>query len=585
MTNIIKKKIGIRRFHALIYSFLPSKWTIVLAITLVILQAGLSLIIPFLTMGFIDDMNQSGLNLQTIIIMASILIGQLIMSSFALYTMNYIGQKTVLYLREQTWDKILHLPISFFDQNHSGNLMSRMTNDTLILKDFITEQLIPFLSGVISIFGSIILLLIIDWKMTVLMMIIIPLVMMIMVPLGKSMYKISSSLQDETASFQGELGRVLSDIRLVKSSLAENQEKETGLRGMQQLFRYGMKESKILAIVQPLSMSLILIVLVTVFGYGSLRVATGTLSAGAMVAIIFYLFQISVPISQLTTFFTQFQKALGASERIDDIHSTKSEINSLEPIHIKEKENTLAFHGVSFGYLEEKNILNSVNFKANIGQMTAIVGPSGAGKTTLFSLLERFYTPNKGMITYKGRSIHTIPLVEWRSKLAYVSQEAPIMSGTIHSNLTYGLEKYSEERIIEAVTNANLKDFIESLPNNYNTAVGERGIKLSGGQRQRLAIARAMIRDPEILILDEATAHLDSTSESLVQEALERLMKKRTTLVIAHRLSTVKDADQLIIIENGTVTGAGIHNKLLDNHPLYRELNKQQLSTSTFPIH
>lgn len=322
-----KRSLNVKKFKELLNSCLPSKWLIFLSFSLVILQTIVSLVIPLLTMNFIDEMNFSGFDFITILILGCIFVGQLVISAIALYTMNYVGQRVVLTLRKKTWSKILQLPIPFFDENTSGNLMSRMTNDTLIIKDFITSQLIPFISGIVSIIGSIIFLLLIDWKMTGLMLLVVPLVIVIMIPFGRKMYKISRDLQDETASFQGDLGRVLTDIRLVKASLAENQEKETGFKRMENLFHYGVKEGKMLAIIQPLSMVLMLAILVIVFGYGSVRVSTGSLSAGSLVAIVFYLFQISIPISQLTSFFSHFQKALGASERVYSILLTNSEMS------------------------------------------------------------------------------------------------------------------------------------------------------------------------------------------------------------------------------------------------------------------
>ncbi|MBZ4226344.1 ABC transporter ATP-binding protein/permease [Bacillus wiedmannii] len=574
----MKSTLGIKKFWSMIKFFMPAKWLLVLAMVLVIIETCLSLAVPLVTKKFIDGMTLDQISTKIIAVLICVFVTQLIMSGLALYTMNFVGQSVVLALREKTWQQILHLPISFFDRHPSGETMSRMTNDTLIIKDFITGQLIPFISGIISIIGSVILLISIDWKITLMMIVVIPLAGLVIAPLGKSMYKVSRSLQDETASFQSDLGRVLTDIRLVKSSLAEKYEEQIGLKRMTQLFRFGIKEAKIMAIIQPLTMSVMLLLLVVIFGYGSTRVAAGTLSAGALVAIIFYLFQISVPFSQLASLFTQFQKALGASERLNQILLTESEPEMCTSDDLGCTDDTLAFQNISFAYSKEKSILKSVSFQAKIGQMTAFVGPSGAGKTTLFSLLERFYNPNEGDITYKGKSIHNMQLVDWRKKIAYVSQDSPMMSGTIRSNLTYGLENVPIEQIRKAVTHANLDEFIESLPDKYETEVGERGIRLSGGQRQRLAIARAMIRDPEILLLDEATAHLDSTSERLVQEALEKLMRGRTTFVIAHRLATVRQADQLIMLEGGVVTGAGTHKKLLETHPLYKELVEQQLT-------
>ncbi|WP_078393508.1 ABC transporter ATP-binding protein [Shouchella patagoniensis] len=572
------QSLSMKHFWLMMKPFLPKTSLLFLAVVLVIVETCLALIVPLLTMNFIDEMTITGLDGRTIGLLAGVFIAQLIMSAFAIYTMVYIGQRVVLSLRETAWKRIVHLPISFFDRHSSGEMMSRMTNDTLVIKDFMTIQLIPFISGTISIIGSVVILFVLDWKITLMMLAVVPASLLIMMPLGRRMYKVSRSLQDETASFQGDLGRVLADIRLVKASLAEEQEKNTGLVRMTKLFRFGIKEGKIMAIIQPLMMSLMLIMLVVIFGYGGIRVAAGTLTAGALVAIIFYLFQISMPFTQMANFFTQLQKALGASERMNTILQADLEPNVHDSLSLGEQKEALLFSGVSFQYNEDKSILNHVSFEAPIGKMTAFVGPSGAGKTTLFSLIERFYQPSEGDIQYKGKSILGIPLPEWRNKIAYVSQDSPMMYGSIRDNLTYGLDHVEEARLEQAISDANLDSFVATLPNRLETEVGERGIRLSGGQRQRLAIARAMVRDPEILLLDEATAHLDSSSEKLVQEALERLMVGRTTLVIAHRLATVRHADQLIVLEEGTVTGSGTHHELLEGHPLYKELVQQQLS-------
>ncbi|GAF21581.1 lipid A export ATP-binding/permease protein MsbA [Bacillus sp. JCM 19047] len=571
------QSINIKAFIAMIRPFLPRKLLLVLAVVLVVFETALALIVPLLTMNFIDEMTVIGFEWSTIALLGAVFLAQLVMSGIAIYTMVYIGQKVVYSLRETAWKRILHLPVSFFDRHSSGEMMSRMTNDTLVIKDFMTMQLIPFISGLISIIGSIIILFVLDWKITLMMLAVVPASLLVMMPLGRKMYRVSRSLQDETASFQGDLGRVLADIRLVKASLAEDQEKQVGINRMANLFGFGLREGKIMAVIQPIMMSLMLIMLVVIFGYGGMRVAADTLTAGALVAIIFYLFQISVPFTQMANFFTQLQKALGASERMETILSAEVEQDSLETTNTVEQLDALAFQDVSFQYADDKKILQHVTFTARVGEMTAFVGPSGAGKTTLFSLIERFYLPTDGTIQYRGVSTASIPLNEWREKIAYVSQDSPIMSGTIRSNLTYGLEHVPNDFVEEAVHAANLKQFLEGLPDGLETEVGERGVRLSGGQKQRLAIARAMIRNPEILLLDEATAHLDSASEKLVQEALERLMTGRTTLVIAHRLATVRNADQLIVLEGGKVTGSGTHQELLEKHSLYQELVKQQL--------
>ncbi|GAK00930.1 LOW QUALITY PROTEIN: lipid A export ATP-binding/permease protein MsbA [Geomicrobium sp. JCM 19055] len=551
-------------------------WIVIVAIALVIGESLLSLIVPLITMNIVNAMVVEGFQLQIIATLVVVFVAQIILSGVSLYMMIYVGETIVARLRTTLWNKILYLPIQFFDQHSSGETMSRVTNDTNVIKDFFTMQLIPFFSSFISIIGSVILLFVIDWKMALLLVLFLPLAMLVILPLGSRMYTVSKSLQDETAAFQGDLGRVLGEIRLVKLSIAEPVEEKQGKSRIQSLFGYGMREGKIMAIVMPLMTTVTLVALVIVFGYGGIQVAQGTLTAGALVAVVFYIFQIIFPVTQLAQFYTQFQKAMGATDRIQSIfefNSEKEKLNSSE----KTDSTDLTFNNVSFQYNTEKTILSNVSFTARSGQMTAFVGPSGAGKTTLFSLIERFYLPNEGNIYYDGTDIQSDKLHDWRSKIAYVSQDSPLMAGSIYKNLTYGLDDVDEQTVKDAVLKANLSSFIEDLPQGYSTEVGERGIRVSGGQRQRLAIARAIIRDPELLLLDEATAHLDSHSEALVQEALQSLMKNRTTLVIAHRLSTVKDAHQLIVLERGIVTGAGNHQALYENHPLYRELVDHQM--------
>ncbi|MEY8749607.1 ABC transporter ATP-binding protein [Alkalicoccobacillus gibsonii] len=566
-----------KEFWRLLMNYRPSYWLMGGAIILGLGETILSLLVPLLTMQLVDILSVTTISMGLVAGLVGVFLAQAVMSGFSIYMMTRVGQHMIAKLREDLWKHVVKLPIPFFDKRNSGETMSRITNDTNVVKEFVVMQIIPFFSGLISIIGSVILLLIIDWKITLMMLVIIPIAFAILMPLGRKMYRVSKATQDETAEFQGDLGRVLSDIRLVKSSLAEPKEEEKGISRITKLFTYGLREAKINAIVSPLMMTVNLVMLVFLIGYGGFRVSEGTLSAGSLVAIILYMFQIIVPFSQMATFFTQSQKAMGATERIRDImneavETDHTEENS-EPLQSREG---LIFENVSFGYTEDKQILDHLSFTVEKGKVTAFVGPSGAGKTTVFSLIERFYQPQHGVITYEGSKLEDFQLREWRIKIAYVSQESPMMAGTIRDNLSYGLDGVTDEEIDVAIKQANLGEFIEGLPDGYDTQVGERGIMVSGGQRQRLAIARAIIRDPELLLLDEATAHLDSTSESLVQEALQGLMKGRTTLVIAHRLSTVRHADRLIVLEKGRATGIGTHDELIQTHEVYREMVEQQ---------
>ncbi|MGG0719012.1 ABC transporter ATP-binding protein [Robertmurraya massiliosenegalensis] len=567
----------VKSFWALLKSTHPPKGIFVLAITLALLETAAGLVLPLFTRSLVDQLAQSALEISLIVLLGLAFVVQTISSGFSYYFMTYIGESIVASIRKRLWDHIIHLPISYFDEHQSGETMSRVSQDTNTVKTLITQHLITFVTGIISIIGAVAILLIIDWRMTLIMITSVPIAIVVIMPLGQKMYKISKSTQDEMAHFTANLGRVLADIRLVKAYHAEDAEKEKGAKGIRHLFQYGLKEARILAVISPFMTFIIMLVLIVLIGYGGVRVASGALSAGSLVAIIIYMFQIVVPFSQMATFFTAFQKAMGATERIQGILSIPQE-PSANGVSVKNATKPLIFHDVSFSYKEHDPIIKNVSFVAPSGKTTAFVGPSGSGKTTLFALLERFYQATAGEIQLGDDSIEVFDLSSWRGQIGYVSQESPIMSGTIRDNITYGLDrKVSDQEVLDAAKQANAAEFIERLPQKFETEVGERGIKLSGGQRQRIAIARALIKDPKILLLDEATSNLDSASEELVQKALNLLMEGRTTLVIAHRLSTVVDADQIIILEHGEVTGIGTHRELLQKHSLYKRLAEQQL--------
>jgi len=553
----------------------PSKPLIAAALFLGLLETGAGLVVPLLTKNLIDQMSDGGIDWTIIVFLLSAFLFQTVAGGFSFYAMTYVGENIVARLRENLWSRVLDLPVSYFDKHESGETMSRIIQDTNMVKMLVTNHFVAFLSGIVSIVGSVIILLIIDWQITLIMFLSVPLALLAILPLGKIIYKIAMQSQDEMAAFSGHLGRVLHEIRLVKAYNAQPAEEMEGKEEIRRLLRFGLKEAKILAVVSPFMTMLIMLVVVVIIGYGGARVASGAMSPGSLVAIIIYLFQIVMPFSQFASFFTTFQKTMGATERIVEMLKMKGEVGGGK----KEIDfgKPLAFHNVSFAYEEGKMALKAVDFTAEPGKTVAFVGPSGGGKTTIFSLIERFYKPTEGMITIGGENIEAFDLHSWRGAIGYVSQESPIISGTIRENICYGIEKpVPEEKVKEAARLANASEFIEKLPQGYDTEVGERGVKLSGGQRQRIAIARALLRDPKLLLLDEATSNLDSESEGLVQEALKNLMKGRTTFIIAHRLSTVVDADTIIVIEDGRVTGQGTHEELLADHALYQKLVKQQ---------
>ncbi|QHW34568.1 ABC transporter ATP-binding protein [Paenibacillus rhizovicinus] len=574
------KKGSWKLFLKLLKRTKPSKSLIATAVAMSLAGTLISLIIPLFTKKLVDGFDISSLSFQQIATFGGVFILQAVVSGLSMYMLNVAGQRVVANLRDQLWRKLLRLPVSYYDNNRTGETISRMTNDTGVVKQLIAENFTGFLTGIISVIGSIVVLFYMDWQMTTVMLAVIPVAALFMVPLGRQMYLVSKGLQTETASFTATLTQVLSEIRLVKSMNAEPREYEAGEKGIAGLFRFGRKEAKIQALIAPLMFFVMIMLLVVIVGYGGMRVSSGALTAGELVAFILYLMQIVMPMSQISTFFTQFKKTVGATERIIDILDA-SEENHDAGKPVEKADQAIRFEQLSFGYKDSEPVLHDLTFDVLPGKVSAIVGPSGGGKTTLFSLLERYYEPTGGSIKLGSDDIEDYSLRSWRKQIGYVSQESPLIAGTIRENICYGIDyEVGQEALRHAAEMAYAHHFISELPQGYDTEVGERGIKLSGGQRQRIAIARALLRDPQILMLDEATSSLDSKSEVVVQEALTNLMAGRTTLVIAHRLSTVVDADQIVFVEKGRMTGKGTHEELLATHPMYREFATQQLRLS-----
>ncbi|WII39263.1 ABC transporter ATP-binding protein [Paenibacillus thiaminolyticus] len=566
-----------RQFLRLINETKPSKLMLGIALLMSIGGAAVSLVIPMFTKGMVDNFSVSQLDTLQIGALAIAFIVQAVAAGLSIYLLNLVGQRVVAGLRDRLWQKMLVLPVSYYDRNKTGETVSRITNDTGIVKGFISEHLSSFFTGIISVIGSFIVLLYLDWQMTAIMLLVIPLAALVLFPLGKQMFNISKGLQDETASFTAILSQVLAEIRLVKASNAEAREYENGRKAINNLLRFGIKEGAVQAMISPIMSFVLMVLLVVIIGYGGMRVSSGALTPGELVAFILYLIQIVMPMSQLSMFFTQLQKAIGATDHM------LAMLQAPEEDHVQGKEAgqaNLPIHAehVHFAYAEGEPILEDISFTISPGKVTAIVGPSGGGKTTLFSLFERFYSPTSGAIKVGDEDINEFSLPSWRALIGYVSQESPLIDGTIRDNICYGMNRdVTEEELKRAAAMAYADGFIEELADGYATEVGERGMKLSGGQRQRIAIARALLRNPRILMLDEATSSLDSKSEIVVQKALNNLMKGRTTLVIAHRLSTVVDADQILFIEKGKLTGYGTHVQLLESHSMYREFAAQQL--------
>lgn len=575
-----KQQTSLKPFLNLILSTNLPKAALFTGLAASIITTLAGLVVPLLTKNLVDGFSVEAISVPLMIAIGAAFIIQALISGISIYLLSYVGQKVVARLRERMWSKLIRMPVRYFDKQSSGETVSRIVNDTSIVKELITNHFPNFATGIISIIGAVVILLVMDWKMTLLMLISVPLTLAIMMPLGRKMAKIARGLQDETAIFTGHITQTLGEIRLMKASTAEKIEEDNGFNGIDKLFNFGLKEARIFALIGPVMQLMIMVVIVIIIAYGGMRVVNGTMSTGALIAFLLYLFQIIMPITSFAMFFTQLQKAKGATERIIEILDQPLE-EGQEGIETDISNLPITIDDVSFAYSEEEPVIEGVSLDAQPGQMVAFVGPSGGGKTTMFGLIERFYEPTKGRILIGDTPIQELSLNSWRNQIGYVSQESAMMAGTIRENLFYGLEngdQIPDEQLWEVAKMAYADQFIADFPKGLDTEVGERGVKLSGGQRQRIAIARAFLRDPKILMMDEATASLDSQSEGIVQQALTRLMEGRTTFVIAHRLSTIVNADKIVFIEKGRVTGIGTHQELIRTHDLYREFAEQQLA-------
>ncbi|GAB2536707.1 ABC transporter ATP-binding protein [Gracilibacillus alcaliphilus] len=571
---------SVKAFVSLIFSLKLPKFVLVLGLLGSVLTTLVGLTIPLLTRELVDGFSITSISIGFIALIIGIFILHALIDGFSAYALAFVGQKVVAGLRESIWSKLIRLPVRYFEQQPSGESVSRVINDTGIVKDLVSQHFPQFISGLISIIGAVIILLVMDWRMTLMMFIAVPLTVAVMMPLGSKMSKISRKLQDQTATFQGEIQQTISEIKLMKSSTAEDVEAKKGNTGILHLLKTGLREAKIFSVIAPFMYMIVMLVIVAIIGYGGIRVEEGTMSTGSLVAFLLYLFQIVFPITTFAMFFTELQKAKGATGRIMEILDEDVEERN-QGVDRSIDGLPLTFQNVHFAYEEGEPVITDMSFSAASGEMIAFAGPSGGGKTTVFGLIERYYNPTQGQVLIGDQSIDELSMRSWRSQLGYVSQESSMMSGTVRENLTYGLANASEvtdEQLWEVARMAYAEQFIKELPKGLDTEVGERGTKLSGGQRQRINIARAFLRNPKLLLLDEATASLDSQSEQVVQKALHRLMEGRTTFVIAHRLATIVHADQIIFIEQGKITGRGTHQELLEQHELYRSFAEQQLT-------
>ncbi|MED4462493.1 ABC transporter ATP-binding protein [Metabacillus fastidiosus] len=482
--------------------------------------------------------------------------------------------KTLRSIQKTIWTKFIKIPMSVFIKKPSLQLITRVTSDGKFI-DGVISQFKTVINSTYGFIGSLLIMYGMNAKLTLALLPVIPYMLIVSAVVGHFTQKTQNGVQTKYSGLNAYFAERLPKIRLIKAFGKEKKESELGDQMIQQQYTADRKRAFVDLYAEPLMQSVHAIILGIILIYGGILANKGEIKVSEVVAFYMYIGFTYSNVLQYGLFWQGIKAAKGASERISAILDSKSELVKREESFVSalnQSNGDIKLQNVTFSY-EDKNVLKNIDFTIPNGKLTAIVGPSGGGKTTIFNLLERFYEPNVGHILLGDRSIEKIHLNEWRASFSYVSQSSQLLSGTIRENITYGVDyDVTDEEVRYAAEMADALDFIEEFPDGFNTEVGEFGSKLSGGQRQRIAIARAFIKNPQYLLLDEATSNIDARSEHAIKEALKKLMKGRTTIVIAHDINTVKEADQIVVIDAGKVSGIGQHSELYKKNSLYRNL-------------
>ena len=493
------------------------------------------------------------------------------------YLMSYVGQSVIIDIRAAVFKKLQRLSVSFYDKNKTGTIMSYVTNDVNALQSAMVENTIEMITEGFILIGSVVAMIYLDWRLTLFTVCTFPVVLWFMEFFGKKIRKTGGRIQECTADITSVLQESVASARVIKSFVREDYEIDRFDVENRANFRANMKNAQLMATLTPVVELVAAIGVTMIIWYGGNNVINGTITAGSLVAFLTYAVNISNPIKRLTRVIGNIQKALAAAQRVFMIIDMPEEIaESSDAKQLPEVSGKVEFQNVSFAYDDKGNVITDLSFSVKPGEVIAIVGPSGAGKSTIANLLPRFYDANKGDIKIDGHSVREVTLDSLREQVGIVPQETMLFNGSVYNNILYGRLDATKEEIEAAAKAANAHDFIMQLTDGYETKIGDRGVNLSGGQRQRIAIARAILKNPRILVLDEATSALDTESERVVQEALDRLMVGRTSFVIAHRLSTIKNADKILVLEKGNLVESGTHDELLALDGLYAHLYKIQ---------
>lgn len=534
---------------------------------------------PLVTREIVDQFGVGLPIFELVALLSTVLVFRAITGALSRYLLAKAGHDVVKRLRKKIATNLIMQPLAEVEQFSKGELTSRIVNDTTAISNLFTVELINFVTGLLLLFGAAIVLFYLDEALTLLLFGVLTSAFAVIVPVSRKMKSVAKDTQDKTAALSGVLTQVFSEIRLVKSFVAEKSEVARCEREITALHDLGLRSAKISVSLAPIIQFAVTLSYIAIIGYGGLSVASGSLTVGTLTAFILFIFNVSTPMGQLTGCVSALQTARGASQRIMDILSCDTEAIDLGATKNAAKRD-IYFNSVSYSYKSDRQqVLHGLNTVIHHGSRTAIVGASGSGKSTILALLGRLYEVEGGSILYGDTPINRFSLSSWRSSIGIVLQEAPVMPGTIRENMCYGMNReVSEAELVSAAKSAHCLEFIQKMDGGFETNLTEQGQNISGGQRQRIAIARVFLKNPDILILDEATSSLDSQTEYQISNALGKLMLGRTSIIVAHRLSTIKDAEKILVLKDGVFVGAGTHTELLENCDHYRDLVQQQFA-------
>ena len=562
------------------------KWKFYVGLVFLLFTGATALAFPKL-MGMLVDCvkNKNNAEANTIALsLVAILSFQAIFSFFRLSLFINFTENTLANLRLALYSNLIKLPMTFFSQKRVGELNSRISSDITQIQDTLTTTIAEFLRQFILIIGGVILLATQSFKLTLMMLAVVPLVAVAAVIFGRFIRKYSKNVQDQVAESQVIVEETLQGISNVKAFANEWYEIARYKGKINEIVKIAIKGGQYRGYFASFIIFCLFGSIVAVVWYGVTLSISGEMSVGQLISFVLYSTFVGASFGGIAELYAQIQKAVGATERVFELLAeTPEDIKTNQSVTTEKIKGNVTFKNVAFSYPSRKEIqvLKDVSFSANFGQKIAIVGPSGAGKSTISSLLLRFYDIEGGQILIDNKNIYDYDLENLRGNMSIVPQDVILFGGSIRENIAYGKPDATEEEIFKAAKQANAIDFVNGFPEKFDTLVGERGIKLSGGQRQRIAIARALLKNPSILILDEATSSLDSESEKLVQEALETLMEGRTSIIIAHRLSTIRNADAILVLNEGIISEQGTHKELLEiENGVYKNLSNLQFSNS-----